>query len=314
MEDNVCPICKSTATLLPNATPGSRYYYFITCPRCGSFRIYTQVASHFSNSGYSERQRAVASSKIAESSSNKFIERDDEGYLFNSPDIPVLGKCDKLLDYLDKKIKYVGDRLHINSKDLHLHASLWMLNENELLGILNILEDFGFLYRDSHISSSELILSITSKGWKRLDELRTVNTKNTQGFVAMWFDKSMNSIYTKCIAPAIQQAGYTPHRVDQKEHAGKIDDEIIRQIRRSRFIVADATKHRGGVYYEAGFAHGLGLKVFWACRDDCFNDLHFDIRQYNCIRWSKDNPEDYMKKLSARIEAELGKGPISTNL
>ena len=35
-------------------------------------------------------------------------------------------------------------------------------------------------------------------------------------------------------------------------------DRIIAQIRASKFVVADFTRNRGGVYYEAGFALGLG--------------------------------------------------------
>jgi hypothetical protein len=53
-------------------------------------------------------------------------------------------------------------------------------------------------------------------------------------------------------------------RVDQKHHhLNKVDDEIIAEIRRSRFLVADFTcepgKVRGGVYFEAGFAMGLNM-------------------------------------------------------
>ena len=54
-------------------------------------------------------------------------------------------------------------------------------------------------------------------------------------------------------------------RIDQKEHLNRIDDEIIAEIRRTRFLVADCTQGetgpRGGVYYEAGFAHGLKIPV-----------------------------------------------------
>jgi nucleoside 2-deoxyribosyltransferase len=70
------------------------------------------------------------------------------------------------------------------------------------------------------------------------------------------------------------------------EHINKIDDEIISLIRKSKFLVADFTGHRGGVYFEAGFALGLGLPVFWTCRKDDLKNLHFDIRQYNCIDWA----------------------------
>jgi hypothetical protein len=77
----------------------------------------------------------------------------------------------------------------------------------------------------------------------------------------------------------VQAAGYTPVIVNAVEHVNKIDDEIISQIRNARFLVADFTGHRGGVYFEAGFALGLGLPVFWTCKKDHLDHLHFDVRQ-----------------------------------
>jgi hypothetical protein len=40
------------------------------------------------------------------------------------------------------------------------------------------------------------------------------------------------------------------------------------EIRRSRFVVADYTGQRNGVYFEAGFGLGLGLVVIPTCRAD----------------------------------------------
>src|SRR5712672_2679134 len=37
----------------------------------------------------------------------------------------------------------------------------------------------------------------------------------------------------------------------------RFGDEIISQIRRSKFLIADFTGRRGGVYFEAGLAMGL---------------------------------------------------------
>jgi nucleoside 2-deoxyribosyltransferase len=95
--------------------------------------------------------------------------------------------------------------------------------------------------------------------------------------------------------------------VDRVEHIGKIDDEIIAQIRRSRFVVADFTGHRAGVYFEAGFALGLNLPVIWSCRRDHIDELHFDIRQFNCIDWTE--PAELTDRLWKRIEAVVGPGP-----
>jgi nucleoside 2-deoxyribosyltransferase len=145
-------------------------------------------------------------------------------------------------------------------------------------------------------------------GWAHLEELRKVSVNSEQCFVAMWFDEQMNKIYDEIITKAVLDAGYRPHRVDKREHNDQIDDEIIAQIRRSRFIVADFTGLRGGVYYEAGFAKGLGLEVVWTCRKDYIKDLHFDIRQYNCIVWEEDKLSDFMKRLTNRIESVLGRG------
>ena len=148
-------------------------------------------------------------------------------------------------------------------------------------------------------------------GYARIEEL-TTNPDSSQCFVAMWFDASMDDVYEKGFRPAIEAAGYTPLRIDQKpDLIGKIDDEIIAEIRRSRFVVADFTHGdggaRGGVYYEAGFAHGLGLPVIFTCRKDKIGETHFDTRQFNHILW--ENPEDLREQLTNRIMAAIGQGP-----
>jgi nucleoside 2-deoxyribosyltransferase len=117
----------------------------------------------------------------------------------------------------------------------------------------------------------------------------------------------MLEIYAAGFEVGIRRAGYESVRVDRVEHVGKIDDEIIAQIRRSRFVVADFTGHRAGVYFEAGFAMGLNLPVIWSCRRDHIDELHFDIRQFNCIDWT--DPDELADRLQKRIEAVIGAGP-----
>ena len=38
--------------------------------------------------------------------------------------------------------------------------------------------------------------------------------------------------------------------------------------RHGGLVVADFTGHRGGVYFEAGFARGLGIPVVWTCHKE----------------------------------------------
>ena len=65
---------------------------------------------------------------------------------------------------------------------------------------------------------------------------------------------------------------------------------------------------RGGVYFEAGFAKGLGREVIWTVRKDRLSYVHFDTRQYNHIVWSDES--DLRNQLSKRISATLGDGPL----
>ena len=162
-------------------------------------------------------------------------------------------------------------------------------------------------------------LSLTYEGHAHLEKLRRHSSDSLQAFVAMWFNTEVAQAYDVGIEPAIRDAGYEAMRIDRKEHNNKIDDEIIAEIRRSRFLIADFTCGivndsnggiaipRGGVYYEAGFAQGLGIPVIWMCREDHIEHVHFDTRQFNHITWS--DPAELRTKLRNRIGAVLGDAP-----
>ena len=132
------------------------------------------------------------------------------------------------------------------------------------------------------------IVRVTVEGRSHIEEEK-VNVNYTQGFVAMWFDDSMEEVSRDGIESAIVDAGFSPFRIDKKLDVNKIDDEIVAQIRRSRFLVADfthgETKARGSVYWEAGFAYGLGIEVIYTCHKGMADDLPFDTRQYSHILW-----------------------------
>ena len=76
---------------------------------------------------------------------------------------------------------------------------------------------------------------------------------------------------------------------------------MIAEIRRCQFLVADYTGHRGGVYFEDGFALGLGREVVRSCREDDFGRLHFDTRQYRHVKWSDSG--DLRTQLADQIQA-----------
>jgi nucleoside 2-deoxyribosyltransferase len=179
-------------------------------------------------------------------------------------------------------------------------------DETELEWIAeNYLEARGYLQQ----GPAEAFQEISLAGWNAISTLRASNTSSTSAFIAMPFAERFLPLYEKAIHPGIYNAGYDPVRIDRQEHNNRIDDEIIASIRKSRFVVADLSMHRGGIYFEAGYALGLGLPVVWTVEQTALdqNEVHFDNRQYNFLVWNDGEYDDLARRLTNRIEATIGR-------
>ena len=199
-------------------------------------------------------------------------------------------------------------------------------NFEEMEYLIDSLETRGLVDKGSriqigrlfYISSGPGFLCIaTATGYSFVESLQGKGTSD-QCFVALWFNEKTNALYDIAIAPAVEAAGYKPLRIDrQLDFLGKIDDQIIAEIRRSKFVIADFTHDeqgaRGSVYYEAGFAHDLGIPVIFTCRNDQIDDLHFDTNHFLHLPWSADAPEELIEPLKSRIAANIGFGPHATD-
>ena len=140
---------------------------------------------------------------------------------------------------------------------------------------------------------------IAPKGWQLVQNIN--RAKDSPGS-SLWFDPSMESAEEKIIK-AIQDSGYLASIIKMKEHNNQIVPEILFEIDRSEFVVADLTGGRGGVYYEAGYAAGRDKPVIMCCRDDEFDKIHFDLKQKNGIKWT--NEEDLYIRLKNALNLLL---------
>lgn len=273
------------------------------------------------------------------------ITSDEIEYVKARKPLQVQERADRLLRCLAEHSDGVGVILGIVSSDensslvtslglpepdqdiyeLYRFALAWSesVDDKELSFLTNFLSNQGWITKDQRIKTDQGIYQapgysqvsylcrVEISGYSRIEEV-AINVLSDQCFVAMWFDPIMEKAYDEGIRPAVESAGYAPVRIDQKpDLIGKIDDAIIAEIRRSRFVIADFTHGdkgvRGGVYYEAGFAHGLNLPVFFTCHKDTVDELHFDTRQFNHIVW--ENYDDLRENLCNRILAYMGEGP-----
>ena len=249
-------------------------------------------------------------------------------YVKNKRSLQFHERAERLLMHLARKSTSAGQVLDLGTEGDRDSLGGWVKGNSpttwaamawsesskweEIRFFIEYLAEQGWIAVTSGGRGEWVQVKVTIKGYRHIADV-VVNKDLSQVFVAMWFSDEMNEPYEKGIRPAIEKLGYDALKINDKPDVDKIDDEIIGEIRKSRFIVADFTHGskgpRGGVYYEAGFAYGLGLPVIRSCRRDIIdrNELHFDVRQYYHVAW--ENPEQLRDGLEKRIRALIGERP-----
>jgi len=213
-------------------------------------------------------------------------------------------KMDRLLEYIARKAEHPGSLVTLyNDYD---YPVAFCKDYGEMEYYMVHLQKIGYV--EGAPAQGSWNLRLTPAGWSYLDELTKLNKESKQAFVAMSFKPELTYVFKEGIEPMEKETGFVMKRVDSEEHNDKIDDRIIAEIRKSRFVVADVTFQVAGVYFEAGYALGMGIPVIWTCRSDEIDKCHFDTRQYNHIVWK--TTEELNEKLKNRILVTIGNAKI----
>lgn len=326
MPHNSCPLCLQLATV--TGAP-DRDVAYVMCETCGSFSYapdysrpewqLARVPEFLIRKGLGRLEVTRAAGLLRSYLSIYTRECTESGRrpeLLNLLDVaalerlaetyadtPIYQKPGKLLRLLEKRTAFPGQQVRL-ARALD-YPAVHAINHDELGFYLDALQKDGSLRYENTLEADQTKLTtfvtITLAGWAKLG---ATGSASRTAFVAMSFDPSLDSVFLDGIAAAIRDAGYEPLRVDKVHHNEKICDRIVAEIRRSRFLIADVTDQRQGVYFEAGFAMALGLPVIWSCREGDKNNVHFDTRQYNHIFWKA--PADLYAQLRDRIVATIG--------
>jgi hypothetical protein len=127
-------------------------------------------------------------------------------------------------------------------------------------------------------------------------------------FVIMPFSADMEPIFE-----GIRAAGATVKlfvkRVKDVQGDYRITDQIVQLIRKARFVVADLSHERPNVYFELGFARGMGKRVITIAREG--TPIHFDVKDWNYISYIDSRTLE--RDLKKRFEYELSKDRTEPN-
>ncbi|MCK4358844.1 MAG: hypothetical protein KAW92_08895 [Candidatus Cloacimonetes bacterium] len=357
---NKCPICGSPTYRNITGSIGRMTVDEVDCYRCGRYIIDRSGSMELDYLRNSNQFNNITMSKI----SGWIRENQDLGIveinrkklqsLISLPELTVFEKADKMLLHLAKQFPIAGSYLTYKFNEIFGilerikkktfpeeglgNSKEFYKNITDLLPLISIGRiidgyEFEFIWKQYIIAKNEYISQynsipmITPTGWAYLETFRHPNPESKKAFVAMWFTDEMKEILEKYIQPAAFDAGeYKAETIDEKDFNGDVNDAIIGEIRNSKFVIADFTGNRGGVYYEAGFAKGFNIPVIFTCNEEWWDKeverkvkaklnngeiesvkitekrkVHFDLNHQSFILW-KDG-KDLYDKLVKRIKS-----------
>jgi hypothetical protein len=336
-----CPICYEKNAIDINSTQSGTLLTY-KCLRCGEYNI-DRVLVNLDKGPWYEVKHLVSAWVGRENRSGR-IPNIALGASWNDVSSPewwvkqfeFLGIPESTVERLDALLIAYGESVNGNyngkvAPEEWAVSAIGAKNFGEIDGLTILLVQAGYL---TDLGGTGFY-KITLNGWLRIEELRkTINLSNS-AFVAMWFADD-TKLYRDSVVSAVSFCGYKPIIIDQQEYNDFIMNQVISSIKQSKFLVADFTSRpevendgkvkngvRGGVYWEAGMAYGLGKPVIHTCEDnvDAIKRIHFDVNQYNTIFWKteelgtdirpieQNNPNpNFAEKLAARILATVGKG------
>ena len=306
-EDKECLLCHSKDYSGKNYRKGDIWHYI--CPYCGEYEVTGSARGVLLASPERDIMLNHLASLAAErtlqgrgllllgtytDSMNKMISYEE--FLKNYPS-DFREQHDRALLNLARLANY-SPLYVIDSKSIN-PAALFCNSLKEMYSLLRVYRDESFVnFTEQNIINTVYSIrqvSLTVNGFEYARSLEKDISERQHAFVAMWFHDEMK-LYTQEVQKAIRQAGYEPYIANQASYNGLIMDKVLNEISGAKFVIADLTSLpekdpctgvRGGVYYEAGYAAGLGLQVILTCREDVTDRIHFDLKQFLGIYWKE---------------------------
>ena len=335
-ENKECPLCGKPSKAVMDSLEGR---WIINCSNCGRFEVNSSEASfngfdfnhlvsylaynHYPNDD--PRYFSTCSKEVCAQRKQEFENcPSDIGYpvQLTAQDVEnwypkrISEKIDFILQWIESHTNYWGAPVYLEPAKAYAYFFVEQFEyakshewhkldanpcNNQLNYIVDCLVKQGYIESETTYTNGKRPITLTPKGYERLDDLKVELNSQKDVLVAMQFGDKTTKI-REAIKEGIRNAGYHPILIDEVEHNDFIAPEILKHIKKSKFVVVDLTFQNNGAYFEEGYAMGLGKPVIQLCKDG--EKLHFDIKQKNTILWKSENEiaERLRKRILATIE------------
>ena len=240
-----CPLCGLGDQNVEESDHGE--HMNVRCRRCGRFEISRGAAGWATKNDCASQLSAWIRNRNELSNVRPEITQTNvEDIVSEIPKYSVSDKQRIILSSLERKTALPGDEIEFTFEiDFPL---AWASSANEFAFLLSALVERRLIDGPERFNNPWCSFVISPAGWDALDEMRRTSHDSRQAFVAMAFAKELVSVWQNGIKPALERVGYRAYRVDDDPHIGRIDAKIMTEIKNSRFVLADVTHQRPGVY------------------------------------------------------------------
>jgi len=132
-----------------------------------------------------------------------------------------------------------------------------------------------------------------------------VHVIKNYAFVAMAIDSQNPELddVLDAIKESAMRCGIQAERIDEPQSNERITDRILESIRKAEYVIVDLTNSKQNVYYEAGYAQGIGKIPIYIAKEG--TKLEFDLKDYPIIffrslKQLKDSLEKRLRGLAKR--------------
>jgi hypothetical protein len=165
---------------------------------------------------------------------------------------------------------------------------------SSVLDVQNIIEDIAY----------RVIKKIGART-QDLADLDVVDDKLV--FVITSFAPDMEPIFL-AVSAAAHAVALRAERVKDVKGDYRITDKVLAMIRQARLVVVDLTHERPNVYFELGYARGLGKTVITILRTGTV--VHFDVRDWTYLEYFDSRPleNDLVERFGFELQRSAGSG------
>jgi hypothetical protein len=133
----------------------------------------------------------------------------------------------------------------------------------------------------------------------KTDKLTTFNVKKGYAFIAMPMDAEDHALVDvlEAVKEAANKCDVHAERIDEPQSNERITDRILESIQRAEYVIVDLSKSKPNVFFEAGYAHGIGKTPIYFAKHG--TKIEFDLKDYLVIFFRN------LKELKAFIKKRI---------